>query len=353
MEQSELLSEFRKKVDEFIKCRSFIDKAQAQAEKFEKSVILKVVESHTAKANGIMEGLIPLTADIELNMSNLRSEKAEIQAGQEDARTKLQEMELRHVIGELTKKQFESKSKNLKKDLEEVDAKVAELDAGCAEFQAELDRWNEAAEKAGVLAAVEPLEGSLIEVGDAEDDGLIEVDEAEGGVHAETVSVVDDVSAVFDEGDGDEIIEVIEAGDAEEEVIEAADADSDIDILVDEEEDSLELEDAGIEAEEVNGTGRRAVLLYLEGTADEQVHPVNTEVISLGRGRDNDIQVKNDSKVSRYHCKIYSRGPNYYIEDNKSANGSLVNGELITERRLFGGEEIIIGETFFRFRILD
>ena len=98
---------------------------------------------------------------------------------------------------------------------------------------------------------------------------------------------------------------------------------------------------------------RRAVLLYQEGTAEEQIYPFTGEVMSLGRGRDNDVQVKNDSKVSRYHCKLYRRGPNFYIEDNKSANGTLVNGELITERRLFGGEEVIIGETFFRFRILD
>ena len=95
------------------------------------------------------------------------------------------------------------------------------------------------------------------------------------------------------------------------------------------------------------------MLLYQEGTAEEQIYPFTGEVMSLGRGRDNDVQVKNDSKVSRYHCKLYRRGPNFYIEDNKSANGTLVNGELITERRLFGGEEVIIGETFFRFRILD
>ena len=56
--------------------------------------------------------------------------------------------------------------------------------------------------------------------------------------------------------------------------------------------------------------------------------------------------------MSRFHCKIYQKAAHYYIEDNKSSNGTLVNGELITERRLFGGEEVIIGETFFRFRIM-
>jgi hypothetical protein len=40
------------------------------------------------------------------------------------------------------------------------------------------------------------------------------------------------------------------------------------------------------------------------------------------------------------------------VVDNKSANGTLVDNDLITEKRLFGGEEIIIGETPFRFRVL-
>ena len=97
---------------------------------------------------------------------------------------------------------------------------------------------------------------------------------------------------------------------------------------------------------------RRAILLYQEGTADEQIYPFTNDVLTIGRGRDNDIQIKNDSKVSRFHCKFFKRGGHFYVEDNKSSNGTLVNGELITERRLFGGEEVIIGETFFRFRIL-
>ena len=97
---------------------------------------------------------------------------------------------------------------------------------------------------------------------------------------------------------------------------------------------------------------RRALLLYLEGTPEEQIYPFTGEVLTVGRGRDNDIQIKNDSKVSRFHCKLFRRGDNFYVEDNKSSNGTLINGELISERRLFGGEEIIIGETFFRFRIM-
>ena len=98
---------------------------------------------------------------------------------------------------------------------------------------------------------------------------------------------------------------------------------------------------------------RRALLLYQEGTQEEQSYPFTGDEITIGRGRDNDIQIKNDSKVSRKHCRLFRKEGAFYIQDNKSSNGSLVNGELITERRLFGGEEVIVGETFFRFRIMD
>ena len=153
-----------------------------------------------------------------------------------------------------------------------------------------------------------------------------------------------------DEADDGDELEVQDGGEVEFDDSGSEDgfAVNDLDLLGD--DDSIDIEES---AEDSDDKPRRAVLLYQEGTAEEQIYPFTGEVMSLGRGRDNDVQVKNDSKVSRYHCKLYRRGPNFYIEDNKSANGTLVNGELITERRLFGGEEVIIGETFFRFRILD
>ena len=115
-------------------------------------------------------------------------------------------------------------------------------------------------------------------------------------------------------------------------------------------------EEAAVEEEEEAGGSdedRRAILLYSEGSPEEQIYPFPGDVLKIGRGRDNDIQIKNDSKVSRFHCRLFRRGGKFYIEDNKSSNGTLVNGELITERLLFGGEEVIIGETFFRFRIMN
>ena len=286
MEQAELLAEFRANIDEFVRYQEFIDKATGQADRFAAAVIQKVVEKNEAKKIEVVEALVPLTADVEQAVEALKVERATVLEGQESSRLELEELELMQVIGELTKKQFDSKAKNLKKILEEVDEKVKSLDETMGTLQAELDRWREAS---GVPASSDDEEVEIVAADDVEE--ILEaVDVSEGGdegVHADSVSVKEDVSAVF-EDDGDDLIEAAEAGDEE------------IDILADD-DDGLELEAAEIEAEEGDdASSRRAVLLYLEGTADEQVYPITNEVISLGRGRDNDIQVKNDSKVSRY-----------------------------------------------------
>lgn len=98
--------------------------------------------------------------------------------------------------------------------------------------------------------------------------------------------------------------------------------------------------------------GTRAALIYQEGTAEEQIYPFVGARVTLGRGRENDIQLKNDARVARYHCHVERRDEGFFIADLRSANGTLVNGELIQERRLVGGEEILVGKTSFRFRVL-
>lgn len=227
-----------------------------------------------------------------------------------------------------------------------------------------------------------PQEEEVIEV---EGDAPIVSDTNVGGEHATLTGMREDVSAVFDDApaataeravaDEESLIEVAEASadepsadvdfgfddDGDDFLAGAPGAEVQLDLVEEnadaDDEIAVDLGDAAASgeaatpAEEVD-EARRALLLYQEGTAEEQIYPFTGDVLTIGRGRDNDIQIKNDSKVSRFHCRLFRRAGNFYIEDNKSSNGTLVNGELITERRLFGGEEVIIGETFFRFRIM-
>ena len=52
--------------------------------------------------------------------------------------------------------------------------------------------------------------------------------------------------------------------------------------------------------------------------------------------------------VSSHHCRLVHLGSRWYIEDLASRNGTLVNGKPIRRARLRVGNEIQIGEFFFR-----
>jgi len=81
-----------------------------------------------------------------------------------------------------------------------------------------------------------------------------------------------------------------------------------------------------------------------------QTYPIDIsqETITIGRAVDNDIWMDLDSAagdtISRYHAVLKMSKGILYIEDNKSKNGTLVNGQKITEAiPLKDGDKIGLG----------
>ncbi len=72
--------------------------------------------------------------------------------------------------------------------------------------------------------------------------------------------------------------------------------------------------------------------------------------VFVGRLPSSDIALEGDSLVSRRHVRLFAQHGAYYVEDLFSSNGTLVNGEeLITPRRLAGGETIRVGTFELRY----
>jgi hypothetical protein len=73
--------------------------------------------------------------------------------------------------------------------------------------------------------------------------------------------------------------------------------------------------------------------------------------LSIGRASDADVRI-DDRFASGIHCRIYSRGAEYFIEDMNSTNGTYLNGgQLRGEAQLSDLDEVRIGDTEFRFEL--
>jgi diguanylate cyclase (GGDEF)-like protein len=101
----------------------------------------------------------------------------------------------------------------------------------------------------------------------------------------------------------------------------------------------------------------RPALVSLRGELMAVPIPLERDVVIIGRALEADVRL-NDFRTSRLHARITSEHSGdtetcYRIADLGSTNGTMVNGELVTEAVLNDGDKIIIGDHLFRFDMLD
>src|SRR6266550_6248157 len=105
-------------------------------------------------------------------------------------------------------------------------------------------------------------------------------------------------------------------------------------------------------------TERRPALVSLRGELMAVPIPLERSEVTIGRALEADVRI-NDLRASRLHARIDSNHhgqtdeTTYSITDLGSTNGTLVNGEAITEAQLNDGDKIVIGDHLLRFDMLD
>lgn len=88
----------------------------------------------------------------------------------------------------------------------------------------------------------------------------------------------------------------------------------------------------------------RAYLIVLAGENLGQMFPVRDTETVIGRAADASVRLKDDG-VSRRHAKILHSEGQVIVEDMKSANGTLLNGQRVDRAQLQDGDKIQVGST--------
>ncbi|MEM7476664.1 MAG: ATP-binding protein [Planctomycetota bacterium] len=92
-----------------------------------------------------------------------------------------------------------------------------------------------------------------------------------------------------------------------------------------------------------------ASFYVIRGKDNGQHFAIRGANATVGREATNQIQLR-DNEVSRKHARIIrTGGSNYELLDNKSSNGTFVNGRRITSHALRSGDRIQIGRTLMIF----
>ena len=88
--------------------------------------------------------------------------------------------------------------------------------------------------------------------------------------------------------------------------------------------------------------------LAVEGEDETLLVPLEREVTRIGRGITADIRI-DDARISRRHAIIVQRRRRVRVLDDRSTNGTFVNGKAVAEAELEEGDLVRIGSVALRF----
>ncbi len=104
------------------------------------------------------------------------------------------------------------------------------------------------------------------------------------------------------------------------------------------------------------GAPRRVVgvLVTYSWRPEGEVFPVREGSNLVGSAEECEIRVAADPQISSRHACIVQRPGGFWIDDEKSMNGTFVDGEPVQEKRRLPGYAVIrTGDTEWRFAALE
>ena len=88
--------------------------------------------------------------------------------------------------------------------------------------------------------------------------------------------------------------------------------------------------------------------LQLEDGDERALLPIADGTTRIGRGFDADVRL-DDQSVSRRHAILHQRPNSMRLLDDRSANGTFVNGRRVSEAELHDGDVIVLGRVVLTY----
>lgn len=110
-------------------------------------------------------------------------------------------------------------------------------------------------------------------------------------------------------------------------------------------QESGERTDSGLNAEDDSDSPR---LICIEGPDQGTEFILRGRDIAIGRGPGVDVTTK-DPSMSRVHCRILLTTDQVIVTDQRSANGTIVNGRKIDRATIMSGATLKLGQSQFRY----
>lgn len=91
-----------------------------------------------------------------------------------------------------------------------------------------------------------------------------------------------------------------------------------------------------------------AALVGMSGDVKGKTFPLDRDVVTLGRSKDNTIVLDNPT-VSGHHCSVVRDGDRFILRDLESTNGTRLNAKEVSEGKLRPKDLVQVGSVEFMF----
>ncbi len=360
---------------------SRIEAMEDKRDEVSEAVFERVQRDYRSRHDALEQQARPLKERARREYATLRELHASSESSLEAAKLDKEELEFRNSLGEFEKDEFASRLAECEQRLEQCGEELAEAERlrerfieafhSAEELEAPLEDAAGSVDEVGEEEAEEPEPADELEPADVEavetgdDTEAAEEDAAAGPPPLDTGATEPGV-ALDDENASDASPPgppPLDAGATEVGFRMDAGA-TEVGVAMDsgvteagralDEEETTEGPDApgpGPDDGEPEGAtmvlrGARLQAIFDDGSSEEFV--LGVEPTPIGRAPDNAIRLIGDT-ISRYHAQVVMDADGYLLRDLGSENGTLVNGQRVSEHRLAAGDEVQVGPVLLVF----